>query len=84
MATVICDEIMTPQSYLEFITGECYAYPSGLSDLEFIRQHTLSLRKRDYALSDLKGVMESKADGVILVFCLEMNPSRYEPRWFEV
>ena len=83
------EQIYSPQSYLEAVTGKCYVI-SGENDLEFIgiilAQNDLT-ELWDFPLSEIDHIVENNID-VVLVDCMVWNEKtkEYEHvyRWFEV
>lgn len=83
------EQIYSPQSYLEAVTGKCYII-NGEDDVEFIRnilaENDLAALW-DFPLSEIDHIVENELD-VVLVDCMVVNEETDEfehiYRWFEV
>lgn len=81
------NQIYSPQSYLEAVTGKCYI--SGCSDADFIQeilvQNGYIDELWDYPLTEIDHIVENNLN-VVLVDCSHYEGDMYinEFRWFEV
>ena len=82
------EQLYSPQSYLEAVTGKCYII-DGDNDVELIEK---LLKENDlefwnYPLSEIDHIVENNLN-VVLVDCLVTNKEtdefEYQYRWFEV
>ena len=82
------EQIYSPQSYLEGITGLCY-FISGDNDIDFIQKvfDEEGYELWNYQLSEIDHIVENNLD-VVLVDCMVYNEQKeefqHEYRWFEV
>ena len=84
------EQIYSPQSYLEAVTGKCYLI-RGDNDIELIQEILVENgyvdELWDYPLSEIDHIVENKLN-VVLVDCMVVNPETDEfehvYRWFEV
>ena len=83
------EQIYSPQSYLEVITGKCYFMRHNEWPVDFIQEvlvsegHTDDLW--DYPLTEIDHIVENNLN-VVLVDCSRYEGDEYvnEYRWFEV
>lgn len=83
------EKLFSPQSYLDSVTGNCYAI-NGDDDIAAIEcildDHHLS-NLWNYPLSEIDHIVENNLD-VVLVDCMVYNEDtsefEHELRWFEV
>ena len=82
------EKIFSPQEYLEFVTGNCYAI-NGDNDIETIEKilKKLGYCLWSYAFTEIEHIVNEKLN-VVLVDCMVYNEKlkEYEHvyRWFEV
>lgn len=84
------EQIYSPQSYLEAVTGKCYII-NGDNDMELIQEilveNGYTDELWDYPLSEIGHIVENELN-VVLVDCMVYNEDKKEfehvYRWFEV
>jgi hypothetical protein len=81
------NQIYSPQSYLEAVTGKCYI--GGYGGVDFIQevlvQNGYTDELWDYPLTEIDHIVENNLN-VVLVDCSYYEGDEYinEYRWFEV
>jgi hypothetical protein len=84
------EQIYSPQSYLEAVTGKCYII-NGEDDVELIQEILVENgyidELWDYPMSEIDHIVKNELD-VVLVDCMVVNPEtdqfEHQYRWFEV
>lgn len=83
------EQIYSPQSYLEAVTGECYIVrgDDDIESIDKILRRKLNRSLWNYPLSEIDHIVENEID-VVLVDCMVYNEDKKEfehvYRWFEV